>query len=468
MEEIIKTKQIARKMCSRTVQIMKISTLLLFLSVFVVNAEDLYPQQKELSLNLRNVTLQKAIAEIEKSSDYVFLITDEAGRELNKRATVQVTNESIHSILEMLLKGTSLRYSVVERQVSLYKNPDTEKSAHNLQMTPKTVQQQKKTITGTVTDNSGLPVIGANIVEAGTANGTVTNINGTFSLSVEDNATIKISYIGYLEQNINVSGKTSFNVTLQEDMKALEEVIVIGYGTQRKSDVSGSVTTVSGDKLAKIPTANAESALQGMAPGLSVNFGSGAAGSVATLQVRGVTTWGTDNSPLVIIDGVPGDMSYLNPEDIKTMSVLKDAATAAIYGARSAAGVILIETHRGVMQSPKIHFSSYWGIDDLPKRMEVCNSAEFVKIRKMALSNAGIAQNRWPKYISEYERDPSQFADTDWQKEYYRRGLTQKYNVGYISGNNTTNVAFSAFYIAAFVLSLLYVMDFNIPSPIKM
>ncbi len=195
-----------------------------------------------------------------------------------------------------------------------------------------------------------------------------------------------------------------------------------------------------------MPTANAEAALQGMAPGLAVNFGSGGAGSSPSLQVRGVTSWGTDNSPLVIIDGVPGDMSYLNPEDIKSMSVLKDAATASIYGARAAAGVILIETHRGSDKTPRIQFSAYVGMDDLPKRMEVCNSEEFIKVRKMALTNAGITENRWPKYISAYEKDPSQFADTDWQKEYYRRGLTQKYNLGYVSGNKNTNLAISAFY----------------------
>lgn len=161
---------------------------------------------------------------------------------------------------------------------------------------------------------------------------------------------------------------------------------------------------------------------------------------------RGVTSWGTDNSPLVIIDGVPGDMAYLNPEDIKSMSVLKDAATAAIYGARAAAGVILIETNRGSESKPKISFSAYWGMDDLPKKLNMCNSEEFIKVRKMALTNGKIAQSKWPKYIAAYEADPSQFADTDWQDEYYRRGFVQKYNVGYTAGTEYSNIALSAFY----------------------
>lgn len=177
-----------------------------------------------------------------------------------------------------------------------------------------------------------------------------------------------VSYVGYTTKTVKIGNQSTIKIVLIEDTKTLDEVVVIGYGTQKKSDVSGSVTSVSGDKLSKIPTANAEMALQGMAPGLSVNFGSGVAGSSATLQVRGVTSWKDDdgensesNGPLVIIDGVPGNMSYLNPEDIKSISVLK-IATAAIYGSRSAAGVILIETHRGTMNSaPKITFSGYWG-----------------------------------------------------------------------------------------------------------
>lgn len=308
--------------------------------------------------------------------------------------------------------------------------------------------QQQKTVKGVVVDNQGFPVIGASVLENGsTANGVITDIDGNFEISVASGSNLVVSCIGYVTVTVPVGDQPVLNIVLQEDSELLEGVVMIGYGTQKKSDVSGSVASVSGDKLNNIPTANAEAALQGMAPGLSVNFGSGGAGSAATLQVRGVTTWGTSNSPLVIIDGVPGDMSYLNPEDIKSMSVLKDAATAAIYGARAAAGVILIETHRGAKATePKITFSAYVGMDDLPKKLEVCNSAEFIKVREMQLTNAGIDQSRWPAYIAAYHADPTQFADTDWQDEVYRRGLTQKYNVGYTAGNENSNISLSAFY----------------------
>ena len=182
---------------------------------------------------------------------------------------------------------------------------------------PLTLSAQSIQVSGIVTDTSGESIIGASVLEVGTTNGAITDLDGKFMLTVKKGAELQISFVGYVTQNVKVSGNQPLKVVLKEDSQALDEVVVIGYGTQKKSDVSGSVTTVQGDKLNKMPTANAEAALQGMAPGLAVNFGSGAAGSNASLQVRGVTTWGTDNSPLVIIDGVPGDMSYLNPEDIK-------------------------------------------------------------------------------------------------------------------------------------------------------
>lgn len=218
-------------------------------------------------------------------------------------------------------------------------------------------------------------------------------------------------------------------------------------GHKRKSDISGSVTSLSGDKISNLSMSNTSAALQGMAPGLAINFSNGAPGTQATMTVRGVTTWGSSNEPLVIIDGTPGDISFLNPEDIKSMSVLKDAAMAAIYGSRAAAGVILIETHRGAtMKEPRIQVSSYIGIDDLPKRMEVCNAEEYIWVNKLAQKNADIPESRWPKYISAYENDPKQFADTDWQNEYYKQAIIQKYNLGYSAGNDIMNLAFSGYY----------------------
>lgn len=406
--------------------------VMLLMPCFAISA---LAQEARISLNMQNATLRDVIAKIENQSK-VYFTYNHNQIDVNKTVSINATDQTLNQVLEQLFIGSDTGYKVEDGHIVLFKKDAPQVVAAG----------QKRTIKGIITDDKGVPVIGASILEKNTLNGTVTEIDGTYTMTLEKSDVIVVSCIGYATKEITVGNQSTIDVVLSEDTRLLDEVVVVGYGTQKKSDVSGSVTTVSGDKLTKMPTANAEAALQGMAPGLAVNFGSGGAGSSPSLQVRGVTSWGTDNSPLVIIDGVPGDMSYLNPEDIKSMSVLKDAATASIYGARAAAGVILIETHRGSDKTPRIQFSAYVGMDDLPKRMEVCNSEEFIKVRKMALTNAGISENRWPKYISAYEKDPSQFADTDWQKEYYRRGLTQKYNLGYVSGNKNTNLAISAFY----------------------
>lgn len=406
--------------------------VMLLMPCFTISA---LAQEARISLNMQNATLRDVIAKIENQSK-VYFTYNHNQIDVNKTVSINATDQTLNQVLEQLFIGSDTGYKVEDGHIVLFKKDAPQVVAAG----------QKRTIKGIITDDKGVPVIGASILEKNTLNGTVTEIDGTYTMTLEKSDVIVVSCIGYATKEIIVGNQSTIDVVLSEDTRLLDEVVVVGYGTQKKSDVSGSVTTVSGDKLTKMPTANAEAALQGMAPGLAVNFGSGGAGSSPSLQVRGVTSWGTDNSPLVIIDGVPGDMSYLNPEDIKSMSVLKDAATASIYGARAAAGVILIETHRGSDKTPRIQFSAYVGMDDLPKRMEVCNSEEFIKVRKMALTNAGITENRWPKYISAYEKDPSQFADTDWQKEYYRRGLTQKYNLGYVSGNKNTNLAISAFY----------------------
>ena len=306
--------------------------------------------------------------------------------------------------------------------------------------------QELINVKGQIKDESGSGAVGAYVLVKGTGQGTSTDLDGNYSINVTRGDVLVISLIGYKTIEVKAEGPT-LNLTLEPDAEMLEEVVAIGYGSQKRQDVSGAVASVNSKKLEKIATEDASTALQGMAPGLSVNFASGAPGSEPVMMVRGVTSWGSDNSPLVIIDGVPGSMSYLNPEDIKSVSVLKDAATQAIYGARAAAGVILVETKRGEKATePRITMSAYYGIDDLPKRMEMCNAAEFVQVRQWALENAGEPQERWPAYISAFKSDPSRFADTDWQKEYYQVGLSQKYDVGYVAGNSNMNVAFSGYY----------------------
>ena len=311
-----------------------------------------------------------------------------------------------------------------------------------------TEQLQTQIVNGLVIDVNGEPVIGASVVEKGTTNGGITDINGKFTLNVKPGSTLQISFVGYQTQEVKAT--KTVKVVLKEDSELLSEVVVVGYGTQKKANLTGAVATVDVNKtLDSRPIADIGRGLQGSVPGVNITIPTGEIGSDPLIKIRGqIGSISGNNTPLILLDNVEiPSIQMVNPNDVQSISVLKDAATAAIYGSRSAAGVILIETHRGTMNSaPKITFSGYWGLSAMPKRLEVCNSAEFIKVRKMALINAGTDESRWPKYISEYERDPSQFADTDWQKEYYQRGFTQKYNIGYTAGSANSNVSLSAFY----------------------
>lgn len=395
-----------------------------------------YSQSMRFSLEMEEATVQEVLSAIEQESAFYFTYNINQIN-ANRKVTLHAKDRAVVEILEELFAGEGVKYTIDDKHIVLYKDD----------LPSRPMAQQGRRITGTVVDETGEPIIGANVMELGTTNGTITNYDGEFTLEGVNTNQLQVSYIGYMTKRVTIPSQGTLRIVLEEDSKALDEVIVIGYGTQRKSDVSGSVTTVSGEKIANLAVAGAATALQGMAPGLAINFSNGAPGTAATMTVRGLTTWGSSNDPLVIIDGTPGDMSFLNPEDIKSMTVLKDAAMAAIYGSRSAAGVILIETHRGTaMKEPRIQFSSFIGLEDLPKRMDICNAAEYIWVNKLALTNAGVPQNRWPKYIEAYEANPGQFADTDWQDEYYRRALSQKYNIGYSAGNEIMNVALSGFY----------------------
>ncbi|MDF9830559.1 TonB-linked SusC/RagA family outer membrane protein [Parabacteroides sp. PF5-6] len=415
---------------------MRCILLFLMLGTLQSVASLLYSQSARLSLEMKDATVEQVLSAIEEESSFYFTYNLNQIN-VNRRVSVNVKDRAVMEILDELFASENIKYTIDDKHIILYKEGGRILPA----------SQQGRRITGVVVDDLGEPIIGANVVEAGTTNGTITNFDGEFTLEQVNGNQLQVSYIGYTTRTISIGQSSSLRIVLAEDTQALDEVIVIGYGTQRKSDVSGSVTTVAGDKIANLAVSGAATALQGMAPGLAINFGNGAPGTSPTITVRGLTTWGSSNEPLVIIDGTPGDMSFLNPEDIKSMTVLKDAAMAAIYGSRSAAGVILIETHRGTaMKEPRIQISSFIGLEDLPKRMDICNSAEYIWVNKLALSNAGVPENRWPKYISAYEENPNQFADTDWQKEYYRRALSQKYNISYSAGNEIMNVALSGFY----------------------
>ncbi|MGI6573225.1 MAG: SusC/RagA family TonB-linked outer membrane protein [Fermentimonas sp.] len=283
--------------------------------------------------------------------------------------------------------------------------------------------QQKRRITGTVTDVNGTPVIGANIVEVGTANGTVTDVDGMFSLSVGAEATIHISYIGYLDQYIATAGQSTFSVTLLEDAKTLDELVVIGYGTVKKSDLTGSIASIQGNKLAEKRTVRVSQALQGSMPGLMVTRSSSAADVSASIRVRGVTTIG-DSNPLILIDGIPGNIDWVNPQDIESISVLKDAASASIYGARAAAGVILITTKKAKSGQFNINYNYQYTLEEPTRVAEYANAKDYMRVFNELTwnDNNNIPGKEYPifakdlidNYHNLHAENPDKYPDVNW------------------------------------------------------
>ena len=370
---------------------MKLTTIFLIVSLFQVHANS-YAQKTKLSLDFENANIGRLFNEIEETSEFRFLF--ESGQiDLDRRITIKVEKKRITDVLPLLFDGTNVDYKIRGRQIILTKNgvreslPQTD-VAESTSGKKETVQQQ---VSGTVTDEEGVPLPGANILEKGTTNGTQTDFDGNFSLEVDDDAVLVISYIGFAQKEVNVDGQASISVSLAEDAAGLEEVVVVGYGSQRKSDIVGSVASVSSEKLEQNSNPDVFQALQASVPGLNINRGSGDPGASGSIQIRGLNSISANNSPLIVVDGIPfsGGINDINPNDISSVEVLKDASASAIYGSRAASGVILINTKKGTSGKTVVEFNTSVSILDEAVEYEVMNADQFFQFRREASRTEG-------------------------------------------------------------------------------
>lgn len=308
---------------------------------------------------------------------------------------------------------------------------------------------QKQPLTGVVLEANGEPVIGATVMEKGTSNGTSTDLDGKFALNVNPKGTLVISYVGYATQEIPVKGQSYIKVVLQEDSQMLDDLVVVGYGMMKKSDMTGAISSVNGDDLAKRTTTNPAEALQGKIAGVNVMKAGGNAGAGIQVKIRGVKTFG-DNEPLYIIDGFPGDINAVNPQDIDSMEVLKDGAAAAIYGSVAANGVIIVTTKSGKKGDVKVDFSAYVSFTKIANKFKMLNSDEYKQVHGQMYDN-------WNKHVTLHQNqyDPSgsgqwqnsllsspayitsnSDVDTDWINAMTRSGLTQNYMLSVRGGSD--------------------------------
>lgn len=292
---------------------------------------------------------------------------------------------------------------------------------------------QKQSVTGTIVEVNGEPVIGATVLEKGTSNGTSSDLDGKFVLNVNPKGTLIISYVGYATQEIPVKGRSVINVTLKEDTQLLDELVVVGYGMMKKSDMTGAISSVNGDDLAKRTTTNPAEALQGKIAGVNVMKAGGNAGAGIQVKIRGVKTFG-DNEPLYIIDGFPGDINAVNPQDIDSMEVLKDGAAAAIYGSVAANGVIIITTKNGKKGEVKVDFSAYVSFTKIANKFKMLNADEYKQVHGQMYDNWNNHVALHPEMYdaSSALKAPAYITadtgvNTDWQDAMTRSGLTQNY-----------------------------------------
>lgn len=398
-------------------RIMRISTFLLMVCVFCSYAGNAHSQNAKVSIHMNNVKLDKILNEIENQTDYLFIYNNQV--DINKITSVKVKNEAVVQVLDRILSGTGINYELEGTHIIL--TTEAIKDLH--------AQQQAKTVTGTVTDVSGEPIIGANIRIKGTTTGTITDIDGNFSIKAEPQSVIEVSYIGYLTQETVINNQKSIRFLLKEDTKTLDEVVVIGYGVQKKADLTGSVANINTEKLNTQSNANIGQALQGKIAGVDIVSQGGAPGSGTRIMVRGIGTL-NNASPLYIVDGMyMNSIDHINPNDIASIDVLKDASSAAIYGSRAANGVIIVTTKEGsnTEGKPIIDLSVNLGISTASKFLDMLDAKGWAEVTTIARQAIG-------KPALDMATDLANKPDNDWQDIMFRPALMQNYNLSVKGG----------------------------------
>lgn len=466
----------------KTFLTMRISLFLILLSAFQALAGSSYSQNTRLSLNLNNTTIREVLGQIESQSEFYFLYNNQL-IDVERKIDLDVKNEKIEKILSTLFSDGSVNVQIKDRHIIL--TPAVESSS----------QQQQKTVSGKVTDASGATLPGVSVVVKGTTNGTITDANGSYSLSkISSNAVLQFSFVGMKTQEVAVGTKTSVSVSLAEESVGIEEVVAVGYGTQKKTDLTGSVASVSANNLKERAVTTFGEALIGQIAGVQIQQINGAPGGEGlSVRVRGTGSITQSNEPLYVVDGYPmegGAFRLLNPSDIESMQVLKDASSTAIYGSRGANGVVIINTKKGKSGAPTINFNIFAGVQQREKTVEMMNRdqyvAWFIDGRNQAWLDAAVISadpNKAPHSITDSNSrrklypsasttymipdgtsgslynflDPAsvaQMPDNNWQNLLFRNAKMQQYELSMSGGTDKTQYTFSSSYMQQDGISL--------------
>lgn len=415
--------------------IMKITALILFIFVGTTFATETYSQTMKVTVVADKISTDKVIHEIEKQTDYLFVYKV---NEVNLKRTVQVNaeNKSVAEVLNKVFEGTDIYYAMEGKNIMLMSKAKAGVTA-----------QQTNKVTGVVKDKAGIPIIGATIIEKGTANGTVSDIDGNFSLQLNSQGTIIISYIGYITQEINVDKNQELVIVLEEDTETLDEVVVVGYGAIQKRSVSTAISTVKGGKISDMPTSNISQSLVGMSSGITLQQISGEPGAAPAIRVRGSGSINSGNDPLFVIDGYPTTdaelFNNINPADIADIQILKDAASSAIYGSKAGNGVIIVTTKQGQTGKAKVSFSTQVGWSEAQNYVDVLEANDYMDMIIEARTNNGTIQD-FPQLVQ--MRESGNYTNTNWQDAIFRNALNYRGNTTITGGTETLKYNFSANY----------------------
>jgi TonB-linked SusC/RagA family outer membrane protein len=413
------------------------------LTMLVQVSASSYSQNTKLSLSGQNLTIEQVLGLIEDQSQFSFFYNVNEV-DLSKVINVSVRDRSIEEVMDQIMDGTDLTYTIKNKLIIIHK----EQQANAFDFS---FQQQQRSVSGKVTNPEGEPIPGVTVIVKGTNNGTVTDFEGNYSLTnVPANATFVFSFVGMKMQEIPVDNKSNINVIMEEDVVGIGEVVAVGYGVQRKVNVTGALSTMEGDKIIAKPVTQLSAALQGMAPGVTIVQSSGQPGAdIGTIRIRGIGTL-NDNDPLVLVDGMEYSINNIDANDIESISVLKDAAASAIYGVRAANGVILITTKRGKTKELNVTYDGYVGIQDPTRLPDFVGAQQYMKLVNLLSTNSGGSAMFTDADIAAYDdpgRNTDLYPDVFWMDEILQgTGLQQQHSVAVSGGSDKSKYRFSTNY----------------------
>ncbi len=445
-------RQIHQICLSKFFKVMKLTTLLLLLGIVQVAATNTYSQKVKLSLSFHQASVREVFNEIEQQSEFTFFYNNELLND-SRKVDVDVKNALISDILDIILENTKLGYVIIDRLIVI-----TPKSELNRKQQFKKPDQVM--VKGKVTDESGVGLPGVNVLLKGTSTGTITSADGNYQLEVPSlDGTLIFSFIGFEKKEVPINGRDKINVSLKEDITEIGEVVKIGYGVQKKTDVTGAISVVKTEDAIKVNPTSIDKALQGRAAGVQITNISGKPGEGATVKIRGIGSISAGTEPLYVIDGVPvsdNALNMINPADIESIQVLKDASASAIYGARGANGVIIIDTKKGQSDKIRVNFNSYYGISQMAHKYDVLNADQYSQLMEATWGNYAERENITDDknlYLTVYSKEAraqndNLDTDTDFFDELFRQGQVQSYNLSLSKGTENSNLYFSASYLS--------------------